>query len=87
MVRLGSGGDTRSDDLWIIDPEALLLFSTHIARHDSRLFDENSRLAPHQRFRPQNSVSGFFPPSLFSRSQIRSSSSPVWSAAALNFGA
>jgi hypothetical protein len=24
----------------MIDPEALLLFSTHIARHDSRLFDE-----------------------------------------------
>jgi len=37
---LGVAGHARSDDPWIIDPEALLLFSTHIARHDSRLFDE-----------------------------------------------
>jgi hypothetical protein len=37
---LGVAGHARSDDPWMIDPEALLLFSTHIARHDSRLFDE-----------------------------------------------
>lgn len=37
---LGVAGHARNDDPWMIDPEALLLFSTHIARHDSRLFDE-----------------------------------------------
>ena len=37
---LGVAGYARSEDPWMIDPEALLLFSTHIARHDSRLFDE-----------------------------------------------
>lgn len=37
---LGVAGHARSDDPWMVDPEALLLFSTHIARHDSRLFDE-----------------------------------------------
>lgn len=37
---LGVAGHARSDDPWLIDPEALLLFSTQIARHDARLFDE-----------------------------------------------
>jgi hypothetical protein len=37
---LGVAGHARGDDPWMIDPEALLLVSTHIARHDSRLFDE-----------------------------------------------
>ena len=37
---LGVAGHARSDDNRIIDPEALLLFSTVIARHDARLFDE-----------------------------------------------
>lgn len=37
---LGVAGYARTGDRWIIDPEALLLFSTHVARHDSRLFDE-----------------------------------------------
>ena len=37
---LGVAGHARIDDPWMIDPEALLLFSTHIARHDARLFDE-----------------------------------------------
>lgn len=37
---LGVAGYARTDDPWIIDPEALLLFSTLIARHDARLFDE-----------------------------------------------
>jgi hypothetical protein len=37
---LGVAGHASSADPWIIDPEALLLFSTGIARHDARLFDE-----------------------------------------------
>jgi len=37
---LGVAGHARTDDPWIIDPEALLLFSTTVARHDARLFDE-----------------------------------------------
>ena len=37
---LGVAGHAGNDDPWMIDPEALLLFSTHVARHDSRLFDE-----------------------------------------------
>ncbi len=37
---LGVSGYTRSDNNWIIDPEALLLFSTEMARSDPRLFDE-----------------------------------------------
>jgi len=37
---LGVAGHARADDPWIIDPEALLLFSTTVARHDARLFDE-----------------------------------------------
>lgn len=37
---LGVAGSERGDDTRIIDPEALLLFSTTFARHDARLFDE-----------------------------------------------
>jgi len=37
---LGVAGHAHSEDPWIVDPEALLLLSTVIARHDSRLFDE-----------------------------------------------
>jgi len=37
---LGVGGYAESEDNWIIDPEALLLFSFSIARYDARLFDE-----------------------------------------------
>ncbi len=37
---LGVAGYAHTGDRWIIDPEALLLFSSEIARHDSRLFDE-----------------------------------------------
>ena len=37
---LGVSGYTKSEDPWVVDPEALLLFSTEIARLDSRLFDE-----------------------------------------------
>jgi len=37
---IGVSGSVRSSDQWLIDPEALLLFSTCIARRDARLFDE-----------------------------------------------
>ena len=37
---LGVAGQARTGDPWLIDPEALLLFSTIVARHDARLFDE-----------------------------------------------
>ncbi len=37
---LGIGGYAESEDKWIIDPEALLIFSLSIARYDARLFDE-----------------------------------------------
>lgn len=37
---LGVAGYARSRDPWFVDPEALLLFSLPIARHDPRLFDE-----------------------------------------------
>lgn len=37
---LGVAGHATSNDPWIVDPEALLLLSTTIARHDPRLFDE-----------------------------------------------
>lgn len=37
---IGVAGRANPADPWIIDPEALLLFSTSIARHDARLFDE-----------------------------------------------
>jgi len=37
---LGVAGYAESQDKWIIDPEALLLFSLSISRYDQRLFDE-----------------------------------------------
>jgi len=37
---IGVAGTAESDLPYLIDPEALLLFSTEFARHDSRLFDE-----------------------------------------------
>ncbi len=37
---LGVSGHARTSDDWLIDPEALLLFSTAVARYDARLFDE-----------------------------------------------
>ena len=37
---LGVAGYARSEQSWIIDPEALLLFTTSVGRHDARLFDE-----------------------------------------------
>ena len=37
---LGIAGYGEENDSWVIDPEALLLFSASIARYDQRLFDE-----------------------------------------------
>ncbi len=37
---LGVAGHARGEDPWIIDPEALLLFTCTLGRHDPRLFDE-----------------------------------------------
>ena len=37
---LGVAGGARSEDEWVIDPEALLLFSIEMARYEPRLFDE-----------------------------------------------
>ena len=37
---LGVAGHAETDDPWIIDPEALLLFSSTGAQHEGRLFDE-----------------------------------------------
>lgn len=37
---LGVAGHSRSEDPWIIDPEALLLFTCTLGRHEPRLFDE-----------------------------------------------
>jgi hypothetical protein len=38
--QLGVAGNTITRNEWIIDPEALILFSLNCARYDSRLFDE-----------------------------------------------
>ncbi len=38
--QLGVAGDIEFKDTWIIDPEALLLFTLDVARYDPRLFDE-----------------------------------------------
>ena len=37
---LGVAGYADGEDNWVIDPEALLLFSLSISRYDQRLFDE-----------------------------------------------
>lgn len=37
---LGVLGEARSDDPWVIDPEALLLFTLEMGRYEPRLFDE-----------------------------------------------
>ena len=38
--QMGVAGSLRGQDGWFIDPEPILAFSTLIARHDARLFDE-----------------------------------------------
>ncbi|HEX4121763.1 MAG TPA: hypothetical protein VH619_14165 [Verrucomicrobiae bacterium] len=37
---LGAAGQAGGEDAWIIDPEALLLFTCTLGRHEPRLFDE-----------------------------------------------
>ena len=37
---LGVAGQARANDDWIVDPEALLLLTCTVGRHDPRLFDE-----------------------------------------------
>ena len=37
---LGVAGGARVEDKWVIDPEALLIFSLDMARYEPRLFDE-----------------------------------------------
>ena len=37
---LGVAGQAGGEDAWIIDPEALLLFTCTLGRHEPRLFDE-----------------------------------------------
>jgi hypothetical protein len=37
---LGIAGGARTNDVWAIDPEALLIFSMKMARYEPRLFDE-----------------------------------------------
>ncbi len=39
-AQLGISGHVEFEDKWIIDPEALLLFSLSICRYEPRLFDE-----------------------------------------------
>ncbi|MBA7510088.1 hypothetical protein ES705_02063 [subsurface metagenome] len=37
---LGVAGGARAEEKWVIDPEALLIFSLQMARYEPRLFDE-----------------------------------------------
>ena len=37
---LGVLGEARSKDAWVIDPEALLVFTIEMGRYETRLFDE-----------------------------------------------
>ncbi len=37
---LGVLGEARSEDAWVIDPEALLVFTIEMGRYEPRLFDE-----------------------------------------------
>jgi hypothetical protein len=38
--RMGVAGSVGQKDPWVIDPEPLLAFTTEVARHDARMFDE-----------------------------------------------
>jgi hypothetical protein len=60
-VQLGVSGQRSRSDRWAVDPEALVLFTTEVARRDPRLFDEmldwlsrNGRLLSLQRLRNLN---------------------------------
>jgi hypothetical protein len=57
-AQIGLSANATGSDRWAIDPEALLLFTIEVARHDPRLFDEmldwlagNHRLLTMQRLR------------------------------------
>ena len=63
---LGVAGYSESKDPWVIDPEALLLFSATLTRYDQRLFDEildwmdiNDRFINIQRLRNIHKQEGF----------------------------
>ena len=48
---LGVSGSTSITDHWLIDPEALVLFTCHVGRYDPRVFDAMLEwLGVHQRF-------------------------------------
>ncbi|MBI2440709.1 MAG: hypothetical protein HYV35_04985 [Lentisphaerae bacterium] len=38
--RMGVAGSSGRSDPWVIDPEPVLAFTTDVARHDARMFDE-----------------------------------------------
>ena len=64
-AQVGLSANVTGVDDWAIDPEALILFTIVVARHDPRLFDEmldwlatNRRLLSMQRLR---NLSGRFP--------------------------
>ena len=38
--RMGVVGSVGQRDPWVIDPEPVLAFTTEVARHDARMFDE-----------------------------------------------
>ena len=63
---LGIAGHAESKDNWVIDPEALMLFSLSMTRHDQRLFDEildwltvNEKFINVQRLRTLQKKEGF----------------------------
>ena len=63
---LGIAGYSESKDPWVIDPEALLLFSATLTRYEQRLFDEildwvdmNDRFINVQRLRNIQKQEGF----------------------------
>lgn len=63
---LGVAGHAESKDNWVIDPEALLLFSLSMTRYDQRLFDEildwltvNEKFINVQRLRTLQKKEGF----------------------------
>lgn len=69
--RLGVAGDPADPVRWIIDPEALLLFTLEAARTEPRLFDEvldwlilNGTLMDVQRLRNVMAVDGGYPSAL-----------------------
>lgn len=38
--QMGVAGSVPEGDQWVIDPEPLLAFTSDVARHDARMFDE-----------------------------------------------